>query len=237
MVAPQTVHLAADTKFGRDVVIEPYVVFGAGVTVEDGALIRSFSHLEAAHIGRGASVGPFARLRPGAKLGEKVRIGNFVEVKESTIGDRTADQSSHLHRRQPDRAGRQYRRRHHHLQLRRRRKAPHRDRRRRVRRLQLLAGRAAEDRRARLCRLGLGDHPRRAGGLAGHRPRRARRSRKAGRRGCASSRARGNRRLDTTGHELAQRMSNPILHWILVVAGGPLPLTSAKAPAATGCGC
>ncbi|MGZ5835676.1 MAG: bifunctional UDP-N-acetylglucosamine diphosphorylase/glucosamine-1-phosphate N-acetyltransferase GlmU [Xanthobacteraceae bacterium] len=90
MVAPQTVHLAVDTKLGRDVVIEPYVVFGAGVTVEDGALIRSFSHIEAAHIGRGTTVGPFARLRPGANLGEKVRIGNFVEVKESTIGDRTA---------------------------------------------------------------------------------------------------------------------------------------------------
>ncbi len=90
MVAPQTVHLSADTKFGRDVVIEPYVVFGAGVTVEDGALIRSFSHIEAAHIGRGASVGPFARLRPGAELGEKVRIGNFVEVKESTIGEGSA---------------------------------------------------------------------------------------------------------------------------------------------------
>jgi bifunctional UDP-N-acetylglucosamine pyrophosphorylase/glucosamine-1-phosphate N-acetyltransferase len=90
MVAPHTVHLAVDTKLGRDVVIEPYVVFGEGVTVEDGALIRSFSHIEAAHIGRGASVGPFARLRPGAKLGEKVRIGNFVEVKESTIGAGTA---------------------------------------------------------------------------------------------------------------------------------------------------
>ena len=85
MVAPQTVHLAADTKLGRDVVIEPYVVFGEGVTVEDGALIRSFSHIEAAHIGRGASVGPFARLRPGAKLGENVRIGNFVEVKEAVV--------------------------------------------------------------------------------------------------------------------------------------------------------
>ncbi len=90
MVAPHTVQLGADTKFGRDVVIEPYVVFGPGVTVEDGALIRSFSHLEKAHVGRGASVGPYARLRPGANLGEKVRVGNFVEVKESTIGDRTA---------------------------------------------------------------------------------------------------------------------------------------------------
>jgi len=90
MVAPETVHLAADTVLGRDVTIEPYVVFGPGVTVGDGALIRSFSHIEGAAIGRGASVGPFARLRPGATLGEKVRIGNFVEVKESDIGARTA---------------------------------------------------------------------------------------------------------------------------------------------------
>jgi len=85
MVAPETVHLAADTKLGRDVVIEPYVVFGPGVVVEDGALIRSFSHLERAHVGKGSSVGPFARLRPGAKLGEDVRVGNFVEVKEATL--------------------------------------------------------------------------------------------------------------------------------------------------------
>jgi bifunctional UDP-N-acetylglucosamine pyrophosphorylase / glucosamine-1-phosphate N-acetyltransferase len=65
MVAPETVHLCADTKLGRDVTIEPYVVFGPGVTVEEGALIRSFSHLKGAHVGRGAEVGPFARLRPG----------------------------------------------------------------------------------------------------------------------------------------------------------------------------
>jgi len=94
MVAPETVHLAADTRLGRDVTIEPYVVFGPGVIVEDGALIRSFSHIEGAHIGRGATVGPYARLRPGAKLGEKVRIGNFVEVKESTIGAGSA--ANHL---------------------------------------------------------------------------------------------------------------------------------------------
>jgi bifunctional UDP-N-acetylglucosamine pyrophosphorylase/glucosamine-1-phosphate N-acetyltransferase len=86
MVAPDTVHLAADTKLGRDVVIEPYVVFGPGVTVEEGALIRSFSHLEGAHIGKGASVGPYARLRPGAQLGTNAKIGNFVEVKEAEIG-------------------------------------------------------------------------------------------------------------------------------------------------------
>jgi bifunctional UDP-N-acetylglucosamine pyrophosphorylase/glucosamine-1-phosphate N-acetyltransferase len=87
LVAPETVFLAADTKFGRDVVVEPYVVFGPGVTVEDNAVIRSFSHLDHAHVGKGALVGPYARLRPGAKLGADVHIGNFVEVKESVIED------------------------------------------------------------------------------------------------------------------------------------------------------
>lgn len=85
LVAPETVHLAADTKFGSDVKIEPFVVFGPGVTVEDGAVIRSFSHLEGAQIGKGARVGPYARLRPGAELGADVHIGNFVEVKAATL--------------------------------------------------------------------------------------------------------------------------------------------------------
>jgi bifunctional UDP-N-acetylglucosamine pyrophosphorylase/glucosamine-1-phosphate N-acetyltransferase len=83
LVAPDTVHLAADTKLGKDVTIEPYVVFGPGVAVEDGATIRSFSHLAGAHVGRDAIVGPFARLRPGATLGQGVHIGNFVEIKEA----------------------------------------------------------------------------------------------------------------------------------------------------------
>lgn len=86
-VAPETVFLAADTTFGRDVTVEPFVVFGPGVTVEDNAVIRSFSHLDHAHVGKGALVGPYARLRPGAKLGADVHIGNFVEVKESVIED------------------------------------------------------------------------------------------------------------------------------------------------------
>jgi len=85
IVAPETVYLCTDTKLGRDVTIEPYVVFGPGVTVEDGALIRSFSHLEGAHVGRGARVGPFARLRPGANLEVDVHVGNFVEVKEARL--------------------------------------------------------------------------------------------------------------------------------------------------------
>ncbi len=84
-VAPETVFLSADTKFGKDVVVEPYVVFGKKVTVEDNAVIHSFSHLVGAHIGKGASVGPFARLRPGTRLGAGARVGNFVEVKEATI--------------------------------------------------------------------------------------------------------------------------------------------------------
>ena len=85
MIAPETVFLCADTKFGKDVTIEPNVVIGPGVTIEDGALIRAFSHLEGAHVGKGARVGPFARLRPGADLGKDVHIGNFVEVKAAKI--------------------------------------------------------------------------------------------------------------------------------------------------------
>jgi bifunctional UDP-N-acetylglucosamine pyrophosphorylase / glucosamine-1-phosphate N-acetyltransferase len=85
LVAPDTVYLCADTKFGRDVTVEPFVVFGPGVTVEDNAVIRSFSHLDRAHVGKGALVGPYARLRPGAQLREGVHIGNFVEVKEAVI--------------------------------------------------------------------------------------------------------------------------------------------------------
>jgi bifunctional UDP-N-acetylglucosamine pyrophosphorylase/glucosamine-1-phosphate N-acetyltransferase len=85
LIAPETVFLSTDTKFGRDVVVEPYVVFGEKVTVEDGAVIHSFSHLAGAHVGKGVSVGPFARLRPGTRLGEGSRIGNFVEVKEAVI--------------------------------------------------------------------------------------------------------------------------------------------------------
>jgi bifunctional UDP-N-acetylglucosamine pyrophosphorylase / glucosamine-1-phosphate N-acetyltransferase len=85
LVAPETVFLSSDTRLGRDVVVEPFVVFGPGVTVEDDAVIRSFSHLEGAHVGKSASVGPFARLRPGARLQEEVHIGNFVEIKEAVI--------------------------------------------------------------------------------------------------------------------------------------------------------
>jgi bifunctional UDP-N-acetylglucosamine pyrophosphorylase/glucosamine-1-phosphate N-acetyltransferase len=94
MVAPETVHFSADTRLAADVTIEPYVVFGPGVSVEAGATIRSFSHLEGAQVGAGAFVGPYARLRPGARLAERVHVGNFVEVKASEIG--VGSKANHL---------------------------------------------------------------------------------------------------------------------------------------------
>jgi bifunctional UDP-N-acetylglucosamine pyrophosphorylase/glucosamine-1-phosphate N-acetyltransferase len=86
LVAPETVFLSADTRLGRDVVVEPNVIFGPGVTVGEGARICSFSYFEGASIGAGARVGPFARLRPGAVLEEEVHVGNFVEVKAARLG-------------------------------------------------------------------------------------------------------------------------------------------------------
>jgi bifunctional UDP-N-acetylglucosamine pyrophosphorylase/glucosamine-1-phosphate N-acetyltransferase len=87
MIAPETVFLSADTKLASDVTIEPYVVFGPGVTVEAKAVIHAFSHLAGAHVGEAASIGPYARLRPGARIGKGARVGNFVEVKEATLED------------------------------------------------------------------------------------------------------------------------------------------------------
>ncbi len=85
LVAPDTVFLSADTKFGQDVMVEPYVVFGEGVTVEDEAVIRSYSHLVETKVGKGAIIGPFARLRPGTVLEAGVHIGNFVELKAAHV--------------------------------------------------------------------------------------------------------------------------------------------------------
>ncbi len=87
LMAPETVYLAADTVIGRDTVIEPNVVFGPGVTVESGAMIRAFSHLEGCHVSRGSVVGPYARLRPGTELAENAKIGNFVEIKNAEIAE------------------------------------------------------------------------------------------------------------------------------------------------------
>ena len=86
--------LAADTTFGRDVVVEPNVFFGPGVRVADNVRIRSFSHLEGATIGEGTIGGPFARLRPGAVLEADVHVGNFVEVKATRRG--AGVKASHL---------------------------------------------------------------------------------------------------------------------------------------------
>ncbi|MEO9819365.1 MAG: bifunctional UDP-N-acetylglucosamine diphosphorylase/glucosamine-1-phosphate N-acetyltransferase GlmU [Paracoccaceae bacterium] len=87
MQVPSTVHLAFDTEIGRGASIEPNVVFGLGVTVESDARIRAFSHLEGAHVSRGATVGPYARLRPGAELSEHVHVGNFVEIKNAVVAE------------------------------------------------------------------------------------------------------------------------------------------------------
>ncbi|MEM8799972.1 MAG: bifunctional UDP-N-acetylglucosamine diphosphorylase/glucosamine-1-phosphate N-acetyltransferase GlmU [Pseudomonadota bacterium] len=87
LISPETVFFSHDTRLGRDVTIEPNVVFGPGVTVEDYAQIRAFSHLEGAHVGRSAIVGPYARLRPGTVLGERVKVGNFVETKKAKVAD------------------------------------------------------------------------------------------------------------------------------------------------------
>ena len=86
LIDPESVWFAHDTRLGRDVTVEPHVVFGPGVHVADGATIKAFSHIEGATIAAGAVIGPFARLRPGAVIGEKAKVGNFVEVKKAVLG-------------------------------------------------------------------------------------------------------------------------------------------------------
>ena len=86
MIAPDTVFFSNDTKIGKNVVIEPYVVIGKKVELKNKITILSFSHLENVKIENNVTVGPFARLRPGTVLKSGSRIGNFVEVKKSTIG-------------------------------------------------------------------------------------------------------------------------------------------------------
>ncbi|HWV13096.1 MAG TPA: DapH/DapD/GlmU-related protein, partial [Sphingobium sp.] len=87
LIAPETVFFAYDTQLGRDVVVEPNVVFGPGVTVADDVVIRAFSHLEGACVGKGAEIGPYARLRPGANIGAKAKVGNFVEIKKAEVSE------------------------------------------------------------------------------------------------------------------------------------------------------
>ncbi|AAK24275.1 bifunctional UDP-N-acetylglucosamine diphosphorylase/glucosamine-1-phosphate N-acetyltransferase GlmU [Caulobacter vibrioides] len=86
MPAPDTVHLAWDTQIAGGAVVEQFVVFGPGVSVASGAVIKAFSHLEGAVVGEGALIGPYARLRPGAEIGPDAHIGNFVEVKKVKVG-------------------------------------------------------------------------------------------------------------------------------------------------------
>jgi bifunctional UDP-N-acetylglucosamine pyrophosphorylase / glucosamine-1-phosphate N-acetyltransferase len=86
LLAPETVTFNYDTVLGRDVVVEPHLVFGAGVVVEDRAKLRAFSHLEGVRIGAGAIIGPFARLRPNSHVGAGAHIGNFVELKNAAVG-------------------------------------------------------------------------------------------------------------------------------------------------------
>jgi len=86
MLAPDTVHFSWDTQIATAAVIEQFVVFAPGVRVEAQAVIRAFSHLEGAHVAQGALIGPYARLRPGAEIGEEAHIGNFVEVKKVKVG-------------------------------------------------------------------------------------------------------------------------------------------------------
>lgn len=85
LVAPETVYFSYDTEIGQDCLIEPNVVFGPGVTLAPGVTVRAFSHLEGAEVETGAVIGPYARLRPGSLVGEKVRVGNFVEIKNARL--------------------------------------------------------------------------------------------------------------------------------------------------------
>ena len=89
MVAPDTVFFSIDTKIGRNVSIEPYVVIGKKVKINNNVTIHSFSHLENTKIENNVSVGPYARLRPGSILKSGSKVGNFVEIKKSTIGKRS----------------------------------------------------------------------------------------------------------------------------------------------------
>ena len=86
MIAPETVFFSNDTKIGKNVIIEPYVVIGKKVNIKNNVKILSFSYLEGVRISNGSSIGPYARLRPGTILEENTKIGNFVEIKKSKVG-------------------------------------------------------------------------------------------------------------------------------------------------------
>ena len=85
LIAPETIFLSQDTLFGKNVTVEPYVVFGPKVKVGDNSYIKSFSHIEGTKIEKNVTVGPYARLRPGTILKKNTKIGNFVETKKTSI--------------------------------------------------------------------------------------------------------------------------------------------------------
>ena len=89
MLAPETVYFSKDTKIGKNVTIEPYVVLGEKVKIQNNSKIKSFSHLENCIIENKVEIGPYARIRPGAILKEGSKIGNFVEIKKSIIGKKS----------------------------------------------------------------------------------------------------------------------------------------------------
>ena len=94
MLGPETIYFSKDTKIGKNVTIEPFVVFGAKVKIKNNVTIKSFSHLENCKIESKVDVGPYARIRPGTILKEGSKVGNFVEIKKSTIGKKS--KVSHL---------------------------------------------------------------------------------------------------------------------------------------------
>jgi bifunctional UDP-N-acetylglucosamine pyrophosphorylase/glucosamine-1-phosphate N-acetyltransferase len=87
LIDPESVWFAYDTRLGRDVTVEPHVVFGPGVEVADGSVIKAFSHIDGASIGARANIGPFARIRPGTRLADRTKVGNFVELKKAEVGE------------------------------------------------------------------------------------------------------------------------------------------------------
>ena len=89
MLGPETIYFSHDTKIGKNVIIEPYVVFGSKVKIGNNVTIKSFSHLENCKIENKVNVGPYARIRPGVILKEGSKVGNFVEIKKSIIGKRS----------------------------------------------------------------------------------------------------------------------------------------------------
>ena len=86
MQGPETIYFSKDTKIGKNVIIEPYVVIGSKVKIGNNVIIKSFSHLENCKIENKVEIGPYARIRPGTILKEGSRVGNFVEIKKSTLG-------------------------------------------------------------------------------------------------------------------------------------------------------